>query len=121
MIYKLTPKLTYSDYHCCLNMYLIQILLPLYDNQKKPFPEEYYTKLSSALTSEFGGLTAYSNSPATGLWKEHPKKTVKDKIITYEIMTESIKPQWWKAFREYLEEEFKQESIIIRAARIQLL
>ena len=103
-----------------MNMYLVQILLPLYDNQKEPFPEEYYTVLSTSLISKFGGLTAYSNSPATGLWKEHPQKTVKDKIITYEVMTESIEPDWWKTFREHLEQKFQQESIIIRATQIEL-
>ncbi|MGV3585606.1 MAG: hypothetical protein ACO1OF_01285 [Adhaeribacter sp.] len=60
-------------------MQLIQILLPLYNNQKEPFPTDVFTRIRQELTEKFGGITAFSRSPATGLWKENKEKTVKTK------------------------------------------
>ncbi|MEO6186479.1 MAG: hypothetical protein ABIP38_11340 [Steroidobacteraceae bacterium] len=45
-------------------MYLIQILLPLYDNAGRRIPESTFRQAGKELTARFGGLTAYVHQPA---------------------------------------------------------
>ena len=45
-------------------MYLIQLLLPLYDNEKQPFSRSYFEAVRNELTNQFGGVTAFVRSPA---------------------------------------------------------
>lgn len=104
-----------------MSMHLIQILLPLYNNDKEPFPVSFFTPLREELASKFGGVTAYSSAPATGLWKENDDKTVKDKIIVYEVMTDELDRQWWLLFRKRIELVLQQEEVVIRAIPIQRL
>ena len=96
-------------------MYLIQLLLPLYDNNQHHFPEEFYDKVRTELTEQFGGLTAYMRSPATGLWKEDASNTVRDEIVIYEIMADDLDREWWQQYRLKLQQRFAQEALIIRA------
>jgi hypothetical protein len=51
-------------------MYLIQVLLPLYDNEGREQPSGLFGDVRRQLTENFGGLTAYSRTPARGLWKD---------------------------------------------------
>ncbi len=50
-------------------MHLIQILLPLYDNNKQAFDKSLFDKVRDDLKNVFGGVTLYRNSPAEGAWK----------------------------------------------------
>ena len=50
-------------------MRLVQILLPLYDNQRKPFPRAFFDHVREELTKQFGGVTAFVRSPAVGVWE----------------------------------------------------
>ena len=102
-------------------MQLIQILLPLYNNQKEPFAQTVFTQIRQELTEKFGGITAFSRAPATGLWKENEEKTVEDEIIIYEVMADILDRTWWQSYKESLEKTFRQEGILIRAWRIQVL
>jgi hypothetical protein len=102
-------------------MYLIQILLPLYDNGGNPFPQRDYSRVRDELTERFGGITAFIRSPAEGLWRETPSQTISDEIVIYEIMTESLEREWWGAYRMELATRFRQEMLIMRALEIQLL
>jgi hypothetical protein len=55
---------------CCLTaMYLIQVLLPLKDNDGRPYEPEMFRGVADELTERFGGLTAHTQAPAEGLWK----------------------------------------------------
>ncbi len=49
-------------------MHLVQILLPLYDNAGAPLPRALYDRVREELSRRFGGLTAFTRSPAEGLW-----------------------------------------------------
>ena len=102
-------------------MWQVQILLPLYNQDGEQFSSEYYSQLRVELTEEFGGITAYTRSPAKGFWKEDEGNTVRDDIIIYEVMAETIDKNWWRLFRERLESLFRQDEIIIRAWIIELL
>jgi hypothetical protein len=102
-------------------VYIIQLLLPLYTNDKEALPKSLFEDISIQLTEKFGGLTRYIRSPAVGLWKETEQKTVQDDIIIYEVMTDSLDLAWWQSYRKELCRLFGQEEIIIRASPTQLL
>lgn len=100
--------------------HLIQVLLPIYDNKKIPFPIELFMTVRQELTEKFGGITTYTRSPATGLWKENEEKTVRDEIVIYEVMTKNIDTRWWKSYKRKLEDNFSQDEIVIRSMTIEL-
>jgi hypothetical protein len=102
-------------------MFLIQILLPVYSNERTLFPEAFYEQVREELTERFGGLTAYVRSPASGHWKQTPETTVRDDIVVYEVMVEAVDAAWWATYREELRARFQQDKLIIRASALQLL
>ena len=103
-------------------MYLIQLLLPVRDERDRPFPRELYERLTRELTDRFGGVTAYTRAPATGLWEEtRSGEQVRDDIVVYETMVDGLDERWWKALRERLEGEFHQDELVIRAQKIRRL
>lgn len=100
--------------------HLIQILLPLSDNEGQPFSHSEYTRVRSELTEQFGGMTAFTRGPAEGLWEENGE-TTRDDIVVFEVMTSDLSDRWWNGYRRTLEARFRQESIVIRAQEISLL
>lgn len=102
-------------------MYLIQILLPLYDNQARPLARALYDQTRDELVERFGGLTAYARAPATGLWKPDDGAPVQDQLVVYEVMAEDVDHRWWQAYRVQLEQRFEQESMVLRAQPVTLL
>ena len=58
-------------------MHLVKIFLPLNDNNGRPFDAEKYVAVREHLTERFGGLTAFSRSPAQGTTSDGGK-TVHD-------------------------------------------
>ena len=99
---------------------LIHILLPLYDNSGRRFSREKYEAVKSHLSARFQGLTAYSRAAAEGLWRVG-KVVQRDDIVVYEVMAKSLNQRWWKQYRKHLEQEFRQDSIVIRAQKIALV
>jgi hypothetical protein len=94
--------------------YLLQILLPLYDNQGQRFSSDAYSEVRSKLVDMFGGLTSYTRAPAEGVW-ESGTSVKRDDVIVVEVMVGSLDRSWWGAYREDLERAFRQEQIVIRA------
>jgi len=96
--------------------YLVQILLPLYDNDGHPFHASEYIQLRSELADKFGGVTAYTRAPARGVWKDDSTgETQRDDIVIFEVMTDALDREWWTAFRHQLEKRFRQDTLIVRA------
>lgn len=102
-------------------MFLVQLLLPLYDNDGRGFPAEYYDSVRRTLTERFGGLTAYSRAPAQGLWSDDEGPLKRDDIVVYEVMTDALDRGWWRAFRQQLQDQFAQEELVVRSQRIERL
>lgn len=102
-------------------MHLIQILLPLYDNDGKPFTQNEFLKVRDELSERFGGITTYMRSPARGLWKETKETTVQDDIIIYEVMTAELDRAWWRKYRQQLTASFRQALLIVRVSEVELL
>lgn len=101
-------------------MHLIQILLPLEDDDG-PFPAEQYDQLEQELTDRFGGVTSFSRSPAEGRWKQGDADTEHDDIVVLEVMTKDVDRAWWAALRERLTKEFRQDELVIRCQPIERL
>lgn len=101
-------------------MYLIQTLLPLRDADGEPFPRALYDQLVRKLTDTFGGITAYTRSPAEGRWQSAGRED-HDDVIVLETMTAELNRDWWKALRRSLEKDFGQDEIVIRAMPIERL
>jgi hypothetical protein len=102
--------------------YLIQILLPLYDNSGHAFDAREYVELRSDLANRFGGVTAYTRAPARGVWKDDATgQTQPDDIVIFEVMTDTLDREWWAGFRKHLEERFRQDTLIVRALDSTLL
>jgi hypothetical protein len=101
-------------------MHLVQLLLPLYDNEGKPFGEASFGKVRQELAERFGGLTAYTRAPAQGLWKD-AGATKRDDIVVFEVMVKDLDVAWWRAYRAVLEKAFRQDEIVIRVQPVSLI
>jgi hypothetical protein len=101
-------------------MHLIEILLPLRDAEGRRFGRAPFDKLREELIARFGGLTAFTRSPAEGLWQEGGERS-RDEIVVFEVMADWIDRSWWRAYRTELETRFRQDEIVIRASEIDRL
>src|SRR3954454_18569397 len=103
-------------------MHLVQILLPLYDNEQNAQPPQHYRSVQSELTERFGGVTIFSRAPAEGLWRANGEpNTTRHDIVIFEVMAPDLDTGWWSSYRRQLEARFRQEVIVIRAQPTQLL
>ena len=94
-------------------VHLVQILLPLKDNAGQQFAETDFDGLKNELATEHGGVTAYLQSPAEGLWREGGE-TDTDHIVIFEVMTEEVDLPRWRKRRAELEQRFRQDKVVIR-------
>ena len=102
-------------------MQLVQILLPVRGPEGHAFPHAEYSRVAEELTEQFGGMTAYTRAPASGLWQEGDGETTRDDIVIYEVMCEDLDREWWTRFRKDLERRFRQQNLIVRALTSALL
>ena len=101
-------------------MHLVEMLLPLNDNAGRPFGSEKYAAVREHLIERFGGVTAFTRSPAQGTTTDSGK-TVHDEIVMFEVVTETLDASWWGRYRRELEQEFRQDEIVVRASAVTLL
>lgn len=102
-------------------MHLIQLLVPLYDNDGQQFDSKKFVDTRQELSHHFGGLTVYSQSPAEGLWKESGGNTHRDSLVLFEVLADHLDKTWWNDYREKLESRFRQQELMIRAQTIEKL
>ena len=101
-------------------MYLVQILLPLSDNAGRPFDGAAYGRVRRELSDRFGGVTSFTRAPAEGVWKGAGHVS-RDDIVVFEVMARDIDRPWWERYRADLEQRFVQETIVVRAIRVEML
>jgi hypothetical protein len=101
-------------------VHLVQILLPLYDNDGAPLPRAAFQSVRDELTRRFGGLTAYTRAPAEGVGTESGG-TTRDDIVVFEVMTDALEHEWWRDYRRMLERRFRQDTAVVRATTATLL
>lgn len=101
-------------------MHLVQILLPLSDNAARRFDVGAYSRVRSELSERFGIITSFTRAPAQGVWKEGGH-TAHDDLVVFEVMAREIDEAWWGNYRAELERRFQQETITIRAIKVEML
>jgi hypothetical protein len=101
-------------------MHLVQLLLPLADNAGRRFDSTAYGRVRSELAERFGGITSFTRAPAEGVWKEGGH-TAHDDLVVFEVMTRELDHGWWENYRAELERRFRQETIVIRALKVEML
>jgi hypothetical protein len=99
-------------------MYLIQLLLPLHDNEKQAFPADYFDLVRRTLTERFGGVTAFLRSPAVGLWKEGEDELTHDEVVMFEVISSELDIDWWAGYRIELQNKFSQDELLVWASQI---
>jgi hypothetical protein len=102
-------------------VYLIQILLPLRDNDGKAFAREEFDRVRREITERFGGVTFYARSPAVGVWKDDEGDVSRDDVVVAEVMAQHQDREWWRLYRETLERRFRQDQVVVRALHCGLL
>jgi hypothetical protein len=99
-------------------MYLIQLLLPLHDNDRQPFAAEYFDIVRRTLMERFGGVTAFLRSPAVGLWKEDKDDITHDEVVMFEVISSELDSDWWEKYRIELQNKFRQDEVLLWASNI---
>jgi hypothetical protein len=105
-------------------MHLVQILLPLYAQGGERLQQELFDAVREELVGRFGGLTAYSRAPATGLWRDPRQggnRVDCDELVVYEVMVDRLDRAWWAAYRDQLTGRFQQKDLVLRALPVELL
>jgi hypothetical protein len=102
-------------------VFLIEILLPVSDNDGKRFDIELFAHTRDELIHEFGGITAFFRSPAAGAWAAPDGTVQRDTIVVLEVMSEDLNRGWWHDYRGLLERRFAQDAIVVRASQVSLL
>ena len=99
-----------------MTRHLIQVLLPTHARGGAPIAPEQFARVRVELTEQFGGVTAYTRSPGTGLWKRDEDDAIeRDQVIMIEVVVEAFDREWWTRYREQLEQRFGQEEVHARA------
>jgi hypothetical protein len=99
-------------------MHLVQLLLPLYDNAGNRFAPKQFAQVRDELVQRFGGMTAHTRAPASGLWQADADTTVHDELVIFEVMVDGIDEAWWAHYRKDLEKRFRQDELVVRAHAI---
>lgn len=102
-------------------MHLIQLFLPVYDNDGKRFPKALFDEVRDDLTEQFSGVTAFVRSPAVGAWEDDTGAVCRDDVVLLEVMADVLDHGWWNRYRRDLEQRFGQEEILIRASVVERL
>ena len=102
-------------------MHLIELFLPLRDEDGAPFPKEMFDAVRDGLAAVFGGVTAFTRTPATGLWEDDGGEVRRDEVVLFEVMAEQVDHGWWRNYREDLEQRFRQDEVLVRATTVERL
>ena len=102
-------------------MHLVQLLLPLRDNDGVPFPRADFEQVRVELTERYGGVTAYLRSPASGVWRGEGGEEARDEVVMVEVMVGKLQRRYWAEYRRVLEGRFRQAELVVRALRIDRL
>jgi len=63
-------------------MHLVQLMLPLYDNDGRAIDAQLFRKVKEELLERFGGVTAFTRAPAQGLWDDGQGVRRDDVLLT---------------------------------------
>ena len=95
-------------------MHLIELFLPCDRGDGTPVGEDELQEVVASLADRFGGATAFTRTPAQGLWKS-ATAVEEDRIVNVEVMVEDLDMPWWRNYRAALEKQLQQQHVLIRA------
>jgi len=101
-------------------VHLVEILLPLYDNEGQRFGGAEFDRVRDELAGRFGGVTAFRRAPGEGVWREGGEES-RDRVVIFEVMAEALDRGWWRDYRAELERRFRQEKMVVRASEFEEL
>jgi hypothetical protein len=101
--------------------HLVQLYLPLADNDGNRFDRSTFQAIEDLLSEEFQGFTSFARAPADGVWGSMDERVQREDIVVYEVIVAELNRDWWSQYRLELERELEQEKILIRAHRIEIL
>jgi hypothetical protein len=102
-------------------MHLVQLIVPVYDNDGQPFVAAEFTRVRRELTERFGGATAYTRAPAQGTWEDEQGRIRHDDVIVMEVMVDVLDRPWWHEYGRELARRFRQNEMAVRATSIETL
>ena len=102
-------------------MVLIQLLLPTRVDRGGTPVGDLLRQTHDELLERFGGITAYVQSPASGVWTSPDGHVEQDRVVMVEVLTETFDTAWWRTYAGVLRERFAQDSIHVRATDVQVL
>jgi hypothetical protein len=102
-------------------VFLVEFLLPVSDNDGTRIAKDEFDRVRRELIERFGGVTAFMRSPAIGLWADDGGRVHRDEIVSFEVMSDSLDRDWWRAYREKLAQRFRQKDIVVRATSFERL
>jgi hypothetical protein len=102
-------------------MHLLQIFLPLCDNDGNALPKARFDLVRAELTARFGGVTAFVRSPAIGAWQDDAGSVQRDDVVLVEVMADRLDRHWWADYREQLQRRFDQDEVLVRASVVERL
>ena len=104
-------------------MVLIQMLLPLVSVAPagRGARDDAINTTRLELVAAFGGVTAYLQSPAQGVWTGDGGQQERDDVVMVEVVAEAFDRDWWRQFTRRLADRFGQDAMHVRAMPIELL
>jgi hypothetical protein len=97
--------------------YLVQLLLPVRDNNGRVFSDATWESLKTKLVEKFGGVTAFQRTPAEGIWAPASERRAAEDVFMVEVMTQALDEAWWASLQAELEHALAQEHVVIRAIK----
>lgn len=101
--------------------HLVQVILPLRDNQGQALPRSMLDEVRRDLLEHFNGVTAHMRAPAQGDWQAPDGRTERDDVVMFEILCERLDRCWWHDYRRHLEARFEQKEVHVRALPVEKL
>ena len=102
-------------------MVLIQMLLPATTSGLEADADRRVRQTRHELVEIFGGITAYLQTPAQGVWTSPEGEREHDAVVMVEIVTERFDRTWWQQYAATLATRFQQETIHVRAVKVDVL
>lgn len=97
------------------------MLLPTRPAEGAAFSDHLLRRTREEIVKEFGGITAYTRSPASGAWTSPDGSVAQDHVVMIEVVADAFDERWWRGYADMLKQRFAQDSIHIRATAVEVL
>jgi hypothetical protein len=103
-------------------MVLVQILLPVTVPGHPPAEiQEAFARTRGELVDAFGGVTAYLQASAEGVWTAPDGARDVDRVVMVEVVAPAFDRAWWQAYAGVLADRFSQDTVHVRSLPIEIV